>query len=179
MLVCVLLCASWHARPRVQRAPGLPCALCFFGANEFANLGRNVSRECEVTSGRRPGLEPGPIRRVFSFLQWSRCLLLQLTPGVMGPGARPGRRKLKARELFRRHEPRCRVLEKLRHHRRRFRPVDQARAAQQRGEIVDFAVRFRAARPRAKTRDDAKRPPHPVPAYVTTADAPLCGTGQR
>jgi hypothetical protein len=44
MLVCVLLCASWHARPRVQRAPGLPCALLFLGANEFAKLGRSVSR---------------------------------------------------------------------------------------------------------------------------------------
>jgi hypothetical protein len=41
-------------RPRVQRAPGLPCALSLegrtapsrFGANEFANLGRMMSREC-------------------------------------------------------------------------------------------------------------------------------------
>jgi hypothetical protein len=33
----------------VQRAPGLPCAL-FFGANEFAKLGRSVSRERGVMS---------------------------------------------------------------------------------------------------------------------------------
>ena len=29
MLVCAFLCAIWHTRPRVQRAPGIPCALCF------------------------------------------------------------------------------------------------------------------------------------------------------
>jgi hypothetical protein len=29
MLVCAFLCAVWHTRPRVQRAPGIPCALCF------------------------------------------------------------------------------------------------------------------------------------------------------
>jgi hypothetical protein len=37
-----------HMRPRVQRAPGLPCALSFFGAKRFAKLGRSVSRECGV-----------------------------------------------------------------------------------------------------------------------------------
>ena len=26
--MCAFLCASLHMRPRVQRAPGLPCALC-------------------------------------------------------------------------------------------------------------------------------------------------------
>jgi hypothetical protein len=32
----------WHTRPRVQRAPGIPCALCFEGEDkEFASLGRN------------------------------------------------------------------------------------------------------------------------------------------
>src|ERR1700736_6035267 len=37
MLVCVFLLCSLHTRPRVQRAPGLPCALCFRG-------GRNSSK---------------------------------------------------------------------------------------------------------------------------------------
>jgi len=32
-------------RPRVQRAPGLPCALYFLGRTNFAKLGRIVSRE--------------------------------------------------------------------------------------------------------------------------------------
>jgi hypothetical protein len=35
-----LLYASLHTRSRVQRAPGLPCALYLLGADEFANLGR-------------------------------------------------------------------------------------------------------------------------------------------
>src|SRR5580698_9320614 len=30
-----------HTRPRVQRAPGLPCALLFWGANEIVRLGQN------------------------------------------------------------------------------------------------------------------------------------------
>ena len=46
-----VLCAQLHTRPRVQRAPGLPCALYVFkGANEDANLGRNASRERKVVS---------------------------------------------------------------------------------------------------------------------------------
>ncbi|WP_212034187.1 hypothetical protein, partial [Bradyrhizobium sp. JYMT SZCCT0428] len=39
-----------HARPRVQRAPGLPCALVFEGKEFLAKLGRNASRECESMS---------------------------------------------------------------------------------------------------------------------------------
>ena len=31
MLVCAFFCASMHTRPRVQRAPGLPCALFIWG----------------------------------------------------------------------------------------------------------------------------------------------------
>src|SRR5439155_8214904 len=49
---CMLVCASiyiLHTRPRVQQAPGIPCAL-FFWANEFANLGRNAPRDGEVVS---------------------------------------------------------------------------------------------------------------------------------
>jgi hypothetical protein len=34
----------------VQRAPGLPCALFLLGRNEFAKLGRTMSRECGVMS---------------------------------------------------------------------------------------------------------------------------------
>jgi hypothetical protein len=46
MLVCRHSCALWHMRPRVQRAPGIPCALCFEGKDkEFAKLGQNMSRE--------------------------------------------------------------------------------------------------------------------------------------
>ena len=49
-------------RSRVQRASGIPCALFTFEGVKFpANLGRNVSRDREAISRRRPGLEPGPI----------------------------------------------------------------------------------------------------------------------
>ena len=41
-------------KPWVHRAPGIPCALYSFGANEFAKLGRIVSREREAISFRRP-----------------------------------------------------------------------------------------------------------------------------
>ena len=39
-----------HARPRVQRAPGLPCALHFSRVRMFANLGRIAPRERGVVS---------------------------------------------------------------------------------------------------------------------------------
>src|SRR5665213_3217346 len=40
-------------RSRVQRAPGLPCALLFSeGANELVRLGRRASREREIMSRR-------------------------------------------------------------------------------------------------------------------------------
>src|SRR5436190_10785673 len=53
-----------HAGPRVQQAPGLPCALIFGRANEDANLGRITPRESEVIFGRHH-----PRRRV---IQYSR-----------------------------------------------------------------------------------------------------------
>ena len=40
-----------HMRPRVQRASGIPCALCLERAKIPANLGRNASREREHTFG--------------------------------------------------------------------------------------------------------------------------------
>ena len=41
-----------HMRPRVQRAPGLPCALSWEGGKFLANLGRNASRDRETVSAR-------------------------------------------------------------------------------------------------------------------------------
>jgi hypothetical protein len=41
MLVCAFVLRIWHARPRVQRAPGLPCALCFRRGQGLQELGRN------------------------------------------------------------------------------------------------------------------------------------------
>src|SRR5258705_11262763 len=44
---------KWHARPRVRRAPGLPCALYFERAGSYpANLGRIAPRDREVISIR-------------------------------------------------------------------------------------------------------------------------------
>jgi hypothetical protein len=77
MLVCVFFCARLHTRPRVQRAPGIPCALLFSGRKIQAQLGRIAPRDREGASEigfgclkmelgylRRPGQakrDPGPI----------------------------------------------------------------------------------------------------------------------
>jgi len=53
MLVCVFPLCLLHARPRVQRAPGFPCALLLFeGVHIDAKLGRIAPRECGRTSTR-------------------------------------------------------------------------------------------------------------------------------
>ena len=39
MLVCRFCLRKSHARPRVQQAPGLPCALCFQGATKMQTSG--------------------------------------------------------------------------------------------------------------------------------------------
>jgi hypothetical protein len=41
-----ILYVHLHARPRVQRAPGFPCALCFLRVKSCANLGHLMPREC-------------------------------------------------------------------------------------------------------------------------------------
>src|SRR5580698_10803920 len=45
MLVCAFLCASMHTRPRVQRAPGLPCALCLRREQTNLQSSGNACRE--------------------------------------------------------------------------------------------------------------------------------------
>src|SRR4029078_8032203 len=50
MLVCASFCAQLHTRPRVQRAPGLPCALDFERVNEDATLGLFPPRERGIIS---------------------------------------------------------------------------------------------------------------------------------
>jgi hypothetical protein len=55
MLVCSFVLRKSHAGPRVQQAPGLPCALSFQrGPNEDANLGR-TRREIAKSYLRRMG----------------------------------------------------------------------------------------------------------------------------
>jgi hypothetical protein len=46
MLVCAFLCTALHTRPRVQQAPGIPCALFFYGRNDLQTPGENAPREC-------------------------------------------------------------------------------------------------------------------------------------
>ena len=50
---CMLVCAShyiMHTRPRVQRAPGIPCALSLEGKDSMASLGQIEPRDREVVS---------------------------------------------------------------------------------------------------------------------------------
>ena len=44
---CAFLRTILHTRPRVQQAPGIPCALCFLWAEFLAQLGRFAPRERE------------------------------------------------------------------------------------------------------------------------------------
>src|SRR6476620_1731394 len=55
MLVCFL---HLHARLRVHRAPGIPCALCFLRASGFERLGRIAPRECGVLMSLREAKRP-------------------------------------------------------------------------------------------------------------------------
>jgi hypothetical protein len=51
-----------HTRPRVQRAPGLPCALCLFLGVILQNLGRIAPRDRGAAIQAKtvmPGLDPG------------------------------------------------------------------------------------------------------------------------
>ena len=50
MLVCASLRTSLHTRPRVQRAPGIPCSLFSRRDKVHANLGRSAPREREHIS---------------------------------------------------------------------------------------------------------------------------------
>ena len=50
---CAFFCACLHTRPRVQRAPGFPCALLLLSRAAIdAKLGRIAPRECGRTSSR-------------------------------------------------------------------------------------------------------------------------------
>src|SRR6478735_11403594 len=91
MLVCAFLCATLHTRPRVQRAPGIPCSLFSFEGQRHPNLGQITPRESEVmhgsgNAGSTPSVSPSakagdPVRRGLSaqslrsleyWIAWSR-----------------------------------------------------------------------------------------------------------
>jgi len=47
ILKCIL-----HTRPRVQQAPGVPCALSLLGRNDLVQPGQIMPRECGRVSAR-------------------------------------------------------------------------------------------------------------------------------
>src|SRR2546423_15538226 len=65
MLVCAYYCAFGTRDRGCSRHPAFPAPSAFKRANEFAKLGRNHAARTRTyaLSPRRPGLEPGPIRR--------------------------------------------------------------------------------------------------------------------
>src|SRR6202521_305157 len=55
---CAFFCALLHARPRVQRAPGFPCALLFLSRVAIdAKLGRIAPRDREVAAANKSPFE--------------------------------------------------------------------------------------------------------------------------
>src|SRR4051812_32220726 len=64
---CAPLRTLLHTRPRVQRAPGFPCALSPEGNGKLlAKLGRNAPREREGVSGENDGRERAKVTVVIS-----------------------------------------------------------------------------------------------------------------
>ena len=62
MLVCVFFKCALHTRPRVQRAPGLPCALLLRRDRIHANLGRNrAARSRTHTQSSSPAKAGDPV----------------------------------------------------------------------------------------------------------------------
>jgi hypothetical protein len=45
MLVCAKCAVFWHTRPRVQRAPGIPCALYFEEGKRIYKTSGEMRRE--------------------------------------------------------------------------------------------------------------------------------------
>src|SRR5260370_7020495 len=88
MLVCVFWCVL-HTRPRVQRAPGLPCALFLMRAEVWATLGHIMPRECggmsPVVIARESGRSSTP-RLIGSSSGVSGILDRPVKPGADTPG---------------------------------------------------------------------------------------------
>jgi hypothetical protein len=73
---CAFSYVHLHTRPRVQRAPGFPCALYFLRVKSCARLGHFMPRECGPMPSRREFhgmLVEGRCRRFFiGFLDQGR-----------------------------------------------------------------------------------------------------------
>src|SRR5713226_4478348 len=84
MLVCAFLCTVWHTRPRVQRAPGIPCALCFEGRQRIC-ITRAKSRREIAESWRYRGVDGDIVSRALRSMERLRNDALQTRdPGVWG-----------------------------------------------------------------------------------------------
>jgi hypothetical protein len=94
-LVCFV--SHLHARLRVQRAPGIPHALCFSGRKIHAKLGRIASRECGVVSANDIVI---PAK---AGIQYSRGALESKGRGVLDRPVKPDD------DSFFRHSPRKRA----------------------------------------------------------------------
>jgi hypothetical protein len=66
-----------HTRPRVQRAPGIPCSL--FEGESFANLGQIVPREGEAMS---VATSPAVIARLDRATQYAAASRLKALPSL-------------------------------------------------------------------------------------------------
>jgi hypothetical protein len=75
-VVTTLVCFVSHlqARLRVQRAPGIPHALCFSGRLLHAKLGRIAPRGCGSVFANRISNRHRPRRRV---IQYSETLVME------------------------------------------------------------------------------------------------------
>src|SRR4051794_31380259 len=80
MLMCSILLQLSHMRPRVRRAPGLPCALYFRGPTKCKTSGAS-RREINLRCHR-------PRRRT---IQYSEIVMIELrSRGVLDPPAFAG-----------------------------------------------------------------------------------------
>src|SRR5829696_1492688 len=101
---------SWHTRPRVQRAPGIPCALCSQRGNEFGKARANhAARTIFVVPDKRA--TRAPIRDPYAAAEiicrrWWTALLKRLRPVAVVPApvrnCAPSRDDMRERPLPRR-----------------------------------------------------------------------------
>src|SRR6266702_5705227 len=108
MLVCALFAQICTRDRGCSAHPAFPAPS--FGEKTQANLGQIAPREGEVVSmqhtPRRPGLEPGPIRRGLSVRALALDIFCKMTAAAYGSLRSQGRREKLARRfepLFRQH----------------------------------------------------------------------------
>ena len=74
MLVCIFFMRKQHTRPRVQRAPGIPCALYFGrGTTNLESSGETMPRERECMPEPEPIAEPHSATSRPRLVAWLSC----------------------------------------------------------------------------------------------------------